>query len=93
MALQKQLNADDTTVGMAASEAYLKIERLSVIQDFVTIEVFGYGSAEARQNEVNPIFINQYNALVPTITGTGNLIDICYAYLKTLDEFSGATDV
>ena len=93
MALQKELTADETNVGMAASEAYLKIAGLSVIENFVTINVDGYGSVAARTNNSHPIFHRQYHAELPTITGTGNLIEICYAYLKTLDDFSSATDV
>ena len=93
MALQQELTAEVTQVGMAAPEAYLKISGLSVSDNFVSISVEGYGSATARQNNLHPIFYQQYHAELPAITGTGNLIEICYEYLKTLDSFSGATDV
>ena len=93
MALQKQLNQNETNVNMSAEEAYLKISRLSVIDGYLTIEVHGYSSQESRQINAHPILIKQYTAMYNDITGTGNLIEICYAYLKGLDEFSSATDV
>lgn len=93
MALQKELIANETFVGMAASEAYLKISGLTVKDNFISISVEGFGAKEARENNSHPIFFKEYSAELPMITGTGNLIEICYAYLKTLDEFSSSSNV
>lgn len=93
MALQKQLNQNETNVGMSAAQAYLKISGLNILDNYVTIEVHGYASQEARQNNAYPILVKQYIAMLPDVTGTGNLLEICYAYLKTLDDFSVSSDV
>tara|TARA_R110000822_G_C15270148_1_gene489149 strand:+ start:1044 stop:1325 length:282 start_codon:yes stop_codon:yes gene_type:complete len=92
MALQKELVADQTIVGMAAPEAYLKIAGLSIVENFVSIRIHGYGSAAARNSSAEPLYIQEYVSEVPLIVGTGNLIEICYQHLKTLDDFASATD-
>lgn len=61
-----------------------------------SIAVVGYLSEQLRRDEKQPLHVIrvsiQKNDIINLMTGNGNIASLCYTYLKTCPEFSGATD-
>lgn len=90
--------------GLTASNGYALVEnavydkgliRPANIEDATTAycNVLFYTSAEARNDGEQPIDTKTYNFDLDTASDADNILAQAYAYLKTLDEFSEATDV
>ena len=92
------VNRPDTAVGVPAPQAYCRVVAYSydVDADVVQIVVNVYFNASARAQNKNPIASTVYAAAnADVFQGGGNKPNEqkCYDYLKTLNDFSGSTDV
>jgi hypothetical protein len=98
MALQMQRNFPK--YGFTAPSAYHRVGSLSLSSSnsvrTLNIELRVYFNANARTNGNAPIHTEKYLLPYPT-TSTAqnqyNLVKHVYEHLKSLSEFSGATDV
>jgi hypothetical protein len=94
MALQLDLSADKTAIGIALPVAYAKVAGIVNANDTsATIIVSFYASEEARTANAKPVMDKSY-----TITGFDLITPIpikatIYAFLKSLAEFEDAVDV
>ncbi len=86
--------------GFSAPTAYLKVGNLQVNTISggwgATFEVKAYFSATAKSNGNAPIHVSHHYMDYSTSSGNQdqyNLVKCAYEYLKTLSEYSGATDV
>ena len=86
--------------GFSAPSAYLKIGHMHVHSGTngwtVMFDLKAYFSATARTAGNAPISISQYTMTYSTSSANQdqyNVVKAGYEYLKTLTEFSGATDV
>lgn len=91
MALRKTITLDN-----GVSIRYHRIVSLNIITNVQnTIEVASYTSAKLRQRDVpgnnEDVFINTEFYVTPYDQTMS--IESAYEYLKTLDEYAGATDV
>jgi len=57
----------------------------------VTVHI--YADATARENEVKPLDVKTYEFDLDTSSDADDLLAQAYAHIKTLNEFSDATDV
>jgi len=98
MALQMQKSFSN--YGFSASSAYFKVGNLTVFDTStgwsVKFEVKTYFSASAKTNGSAPIESQYYTMTYDTSSATQseyNIVKCAYEHLKTLSEFSGATNV
>ena len=85
MALQKTVT---TTHGLSASNAYHRVENVSLQgKNVIKFDLCSYASSSSE----SPFDVSDYGCSYD-IDGS-NPIQQAYEYLKTLSEFSGATDV
>ena len=99
MALQKSISK----FGFTASSAYHCINQCGYQKglnsptvpgdDNVYVVVNSYKNATARNNDEEPMDIRTFNFPLDISADAEGLLEQAYAYLKTLDEFDGATDV
>jgi len=89
-----------TNYGFNAPSAYHRIGNLTLFSSISTrtlnIELRVYFSANARTNGNAPILTEKYSVVYPTTSSAQNqynLVKYAYEYLKTLPDFSAATDV
>lgn len=91
MALQKTITTDFGTSGN-----YSKISEFHGNRNgntsTVSFMVQLFADNQARLDNKKPLKIDMFEITIPTGTGNDLLVDL-YSHLKTLDEFSGATDV
>lgn len=59
----------------------------------VVATVHIYADAAARENEAKPLESKNYEFDLDTSEGADNILDQAYSHLKTLKEYSEATDV
>jgi hypothetical protein len=101
MALQLNLTADKTAVGLAAPEAYARIVQLSfdTRTGQVTLHVDIHADAAARNAAKAPVAGGVYRGItgidMPNIDEALALgvRSSLYTWLKTLPDFTGAVDV
>ena len=86
MALQINKAAEH---GFTASSAYVKISKFIGDKENVTFMIDYFYDEQARIDGKPPFGSGSYKMVTPTT----DLLPALYTYLKTLDEFSGATDV
>jgi hypothetical protein len=88
MALSMTANYENN-VGITASvdNSYIKVTRLNGNKENIQIELSFFVSS----SEPNPFRIEAHS-FTPSLSGN-NFIAQAYEHLKTLDEFSSATDV
>ena len=86
--------------GVTASQAYHKVGNGQLIEDTsgygMRFEVKVYYNASARSSGKKPMLLLQYFMTINSTSTTQNHynpIKSMYEYLKTLSEYSGATDV
>lgn len=86
--------------GFSAPSAYHRVGNLMLFASNSTrtlnIELKVYFNANARSNGNAPIHTEKYSVAYPTTSSTQNqynLVKYAYEHLKTLSEFSSATDV
>lgn len=98
MALQMQKSFSN--YGFSASSAYFKVGHLTVISKSsgwaVKFELKTYFSSSAKSNGSAPLETRYYTMDYDTSSSTQseyNVVKCAYEHLKTLSEFSGATDV
>lgn len=84
MALQQTLNLPS---GLTASNAYVRVEQVKLTKTTVSFTAKGYSDGSSSKHFYAEEFSCDYD-----LTGE-NPIKQAYEYLKTLPEFSGATDV
>jgi len=100
MALQLNLTADKTAVGMAAPEAYARIVYLTFDTKTgrVQLSVDVHANQQAREDGKAPISGGVYTGVVgvdmPNIDDTiPGIRAALYDWLKTLPDFAGSIDV
>jgi len=86
MALQQSTT---TSQGLTASSAYIKIVDYHGDKDILSVSVEVFFDEQARIDGKRPL----EHLMFETSTPTTDLLPALYAYLKTLDQFSGAVDV
>tara|TARA_B100001939_G_scaffold299497_1_gene274950 strand:- start:439 stop:735 length:297 start_codon:yes stop_codon:yes gene_type:complete len=98
MALQMQMSFPQ--YGFSATNAYLKVGDLQVSEGSngwgVNFTLKAYFSATAKSNGKAPITISRHFMTYSATSANQdqyNIVKCAYEYLKTLSEFSGATDV
>ena len=86
--------------GFSAPTAYLKVGDLQVSESSngwgVNFTLKAYFSATAKSNGKAPITISRHFMTYSATSANQdqyNIVKCAYEYLKTLNEFSGATDV
>jgi hypothetical protein len=90
MALQNNLAS---SYGITFENAYIRVAELSGSKDILNIRVKWYVNQTARENSSQPLQQKEYS-FVPSVEDNAyNFIKQGYEYLKTLEEFSTATDV
>ena len=62
-------------------------------EDTGTITLVSYADSDARNAGSEPMKIAHYHFAMDTSSDAENPVIQAYTYLKTLDEFDGATDV
>ena len=89
-----------TNFGFSASNAYFKVGRLQVSSRgttrVVNFRVKAYFSESAKNSGTAPIETYHYNmqySITSSAQDQYNIVKAAYEHLKTLSEFSGATDV
>ena len=93
MALQNQILEEESMVGIAVSNGYIRINTIHDDGQYVHISLYGYASAAASQEQKNPLYFKECITQSSTLSGNGTLKAICYNYIKTLEEFSSSSDV
>lgn len=94
MALQIDLDATKTNIGVAAPSCYAKIGGMQFNdQTFVRFTVLFYFDQAARTAGVNPIKMEEFTFENFDHDAAQNPKAQLYAHLKTLPAFDGATDV
>ena len=84
MALGKTI---DTDYGVTVTNAYHRVENVALAtKELITFSVRAYA-------DVNASAISDKRYECPYDITDGNPIEQAYAYLKTLTEYSGATDI
>lgn len=84
MALQKTTT---NASGLTATDAYHRVENVTLASKTeITFSVRSYASTD------RPFFAEEFYSCAYNLSGS-NPIEQAYVYLKTLSEFSGATDV
>ena len=98
MALQMQMSFPQ--YGFSATNAYLKVGDLQVSESSngwgVNFTLKAYFSATAKSNGKAPITTSRHFMTYSATSANQdqyNIVKCAYEYLKTLSEFSGATDV
>ena len=86
-----QLNLGATQFGIAAPEAYAKIENFMGDKNSLQVMVRMYYNKTARDANNTPIMQNNHNINVAQLTG--DLVSGIYNILKTLPEYIGSVDV
>ena len=85
MALQKDIT---TANGLTASNAYLRVENLTLMsKNIIRFSLKSYVSSDVSETIKTEVFACDYD-----ITGE-NPIKQAYQHIKTLPEFTEATDV
>ena len=92
MALQIALLAEDTLVGTACPESYVKVEFVRAWKADSLIWVNFYADGQARADMKQPVRQKEYTAPTTDLVGS-NIIAASYEYLKALPEFTNAIDV
>jgi hypothetical protein len=82
MALQKNI---ETIQGLNVSDAYIRVESISLSKNLMHINIKTYVSVE------KPCLSAEVFSCAYSLEGQ-NPFQQAYEYLKTLPEFSGATD-
>jgi hypothetical protein len=91
MALSKTVSLDNGLPDVA--DAYVRIDTQSGSKDSITISVNAYVSKTIFQAGNPYIKPTQIFTFIPSVAdGSTNFIEQGYEYLKTIDEFSDATD-
>jgi hypothetical protein len=101
MALQLNLTADKTAVGLAAPEAYARIVHLAFDTKTgqVTLAVDVHADAASRAASKSPVTGGIYRGItgvdMPNIDEAlaSGVRSSLYTWLKTLPDFAGAVDV
>lgn len=82
-----------------ASGNYWKIHRIELYSTFTVVFVHQYVDVAARQagkqslSQTSYSFTGEENPCTPAALETESAYILCYTKLKTLPEFTGATDV
>lgn len=92
MALTGNISSSDTSVGIEVNGSYLRILNINLNNNVVSISLEGYATEQARIDSLNPVYYDTVEVDLLSLTGTGNIKQICYAYLKTLPKFNTFTD-
>jgi hypothetical protein len=92
MALQIALLAEDTLVGEAFPESYVKVEFVRAFKSDSLIWVNWYANGTARADMKQPVKQKEFTAPTADLVGS-NIIAASYEWLKALPEFAGAVDV
>ena len=98
MALQKEYSFDNNYISTINSEtlsqketitgAYIVVSSVIVSKPLATITV------QFKSNDKSSVVLTKQYQFIPDVTDSAtNVIKQGYEYLKTLDEFKGATDV
>jgi hypothetical protein len=90
MALQNNLQS---TYGVTFENAYIRVAELSGSKDILNIRVKWYVNQTARVNSAQPLQEQVYSFVPSVEDKADNFIKQGYNYLKTLEQFSTATDV
>jgi len=90
MALLKTITL---TNGLSAENAYCRIYSIMGNKSLMSIEVKSYVSQSAYTEDTPCLESNTYVFTTSVADGATNFIKQGYVYLKTLSEFSSATDV
>lgn len=91
MALYKQIKQED-----GVTTSYHRIFfMMSVVNKHVSIAVMSYVDEDSRENEKEKTMTQPYQKTVTYETDYDQnmTIETAYAYLKTLPQFEGATDI
>ena len=89
MAIEKSLT---TQHGIVLAEAYTKIDNYNGNKNTVTCNWSTFKDADARTS--GKTLVSQGSSQFPYAAGTmGEMLPACYTHIKTLAEFTGATDV
>ncbi|MBP2652639.1 MAG: hypothetical protein H6Q73_208 [Firmicutes bacterium] len=90
MGLQKTLTLDS---GLSATDAYIKISDYVGNKSSVTYDVKAWVSKTAADTTTTPCIWQQFFTTSYDLTSTTNILKFGYAYIKTTDDLSDATDV
>lgn len=90
MALITALPADEQQGRPEYPNAYARVLHVLVYADAVWVHVNWYENEEARRRGDAPVFERPYGIVPSDISG--EVFPQVYSYIKTLEEFAGATD-
>lgn len=90
MALQLEV---ETTIGVTAEKAYIRIDTLFGSKQALILNVKSYFSQETYESGKEPFESKDYSFTPSVNDGSSNFIKQGYEHLKTLTEFENADDV
>lgn len=90
MALQKTITLKN---GLTVENAYIRIDTVSGYKGEITISVNSYASQTAFTSGKEYLEQTMYTFTPSVADGSDNFIKQGYVYLKTLTEFTDATDI
>jgi len=93
MALQKEITADQSEIGIVASEGYIKVNSVHASGTEVNMDLWYYHNKESRDANARPVLIVPIVTQISNLSGSGDIIAQAYTYAKTLDFLDGASDV